>query len=177
MLALPFKDGVKRQDRVNARVRYIEGDFTDEEKVRWNAQFKEVPEPLTEQDKQDFLKGSKGVAISSDAFFPFRDSIDHASKLGVSVSCCCSSIFFLCVPFFSATSRKANLKLSAFLVLLTISQSFNNGNDNSTSLNQAAVSKMDKLRKLATNTVSLCASLVSVYFIIRGNDVVEVGSS
>jgi phosphoribosylaminoimidazolecarboxamide formyltransferase/IMP cyclohydrolase len=84
VLALPFKEGVKRQDRVNARVRYIEGDFTAEEKVRWVAQFSEVPEPLTEEEKADFLKGSTGIAISSDAFFPFRDSIDHASKLGVS---------------------------------------------------------------------------------------------
>ena len=83
VLALPFKEGVKRQDRVNARVRYIEGDFTDEEKVRWSAQFTEAPEPLTEEDKASFLKQSTGVSISSDAFFPFRDSIDHASKLGV----------------------------------------------------------------------------------------------
>lgn len=84
VLALPFKEGVKRQDRVNARVRYIEGDFTDEERARWQQQFSEVPEPLTEEEKADFMKGSTGVSISSDAFFPFRDSIDHASKLGVS---------------------------------------------------------------------------------------------
>ena len=84
VLALPFKDGVKRQDRVNARVRYIEGNFTDEERVRWEGQFTAVPEPLTEEEKADFLKGASGVSISSDAFFPFRDSIDHASKLGVS---------------------------------------------------------------------------------------------
>jgi phosphoribosylaminoimidazolecarboxamide formyltransferase/IMP cyclohydrolase len=81
---LKFKEGVKRQDRVNARVRYIEGDFTAEEKVRWEAQFDEVPEPLTEEEKAAFLKEASGVSISSDAFFPFRDSIDHASKLGVS---------------------------------------------------------------------------------------------
>ena len=84
VLALPFKEGIKRQDRVNARVRYIEGDFTAEEKVRWEAQFSEVPVPLTEEEKAAFLKESTGVSISSDAFFPFRDSIDHASKLGVS---------------------------------------------------------------------------------------------
>ena len=83
VLALPFKVGVKRQDRVNARVRYIEGDFTAEEKVRWEANFSEVPEPLTEEEKNEFMKTSTGVSISSDAFFPFRDSIDHASKLGV----------------------------------------------------------------------------------------------
>jgi phosphoribosylaminoimidazolecarboxamide formyltransferase/IMP cyclohydrolase len=84
VLALPFKEGTKRQDRVNARVRYIEGDFTAEEKIRWDAMFTEVPEPLTAEEKQEFLAGSKGISISSDAFFPFRDSIDHASKLGVS---------------------------------------------------------------------------------------------
>ena len=84
VLGLQFKDGVKRQDRVNARVRYIEGDFTAEEKVRWEAQFATVPEPLSAAEKDEFLKASSGVSVSSDAFFPFRDSIDHASKLGVS---------------------------------------------------------------------------------------------
>lgn len=84
VLALQFKAGVKRQDRVNARVRYIEGDFTPEEKIRWEAQFETVPEPLTEEEKSEFMASSEGVTISSDAFFPFRDSIDHASKYGVS---------------------------------------------------------------------------------------------
>ena len=84
VLGLQFKAGVKRQDRVNARVRYIEGDFTDEERIRWEAQFDTVPEPLTEAEKNEFMKQATGVTISSDAFFPFRDSIDHASKVGVS---------------------------------------------------------------------------------------------
>ncbi|KAL3763280.1 hypothetical protein ACHAWU_008983 [Discostella pseudostelligera] len=84
VLGLQFKAGVKRQDRVNARVRYIEGDFTDEERVRWEAQFETVPEPLTDVEKNEFMKKATGVTISSDAFFPFRDSIDHASKVGVS---------------------------------------------------------------------------------------------
>jgi phosphoribosylaminoimidazolecarboxamide formyltransferase/IMP cyclohydrolase len=84
VLGLTFKEGTKRQDRVNARVRYIEGDFTPEEKVRWEALFDVIPEPLTDEDKTVFLKQSSGISVSSDAFFPFRDSIDHASKLGVS---------------------------------------------------------------------------------------------
>eukprot|EP00560_Eucampia_antarctica_P007158 CAMPEP_0197824544 /NCGR_PEP_ID=MMETSP1437-20131217/1758_1 /TAXON_ID=49252 ORGANISM="Eucampia antarctica, Strain CCMP1452" /NCGR_SAMPLE_ID=MMETSP1437 /ASSEMBLY_ACC=CAM_ASM_001096 /LENGTH=614 /DNA_ID=CAMNT_0043424203 /DNA_START=63 /DNA_END=1907 /DNA_ORIENTATION=- len=84
VLALPFKEGSKRQDRVNARVRYIEGDFTPEEKIRWEAQFSAVPEPLSEDEKSLFMSAADGVTLSSDAFFPFRDSIDHASKFGVS---------------------------------------------------------------------------------------------
>jgi phosphoribosylaminoimidazolecarboxamide formyltransferase/IMP cyclohydrolase len=83
VLGLPFKGGVKRQDRVNARVRYIEGDFTEEEKARWLELFEEPPSPLTEAEKQEFLQTATGLSLSSDAFFPFRDSIDHASKLGV----------------------------------------------------------------------------------------------
>jgi len=80
---LKFKDGVKRQDRVNARVRYIEGDMQPAEKEQWVQSFESAPEPLTSEDKEQFLGGLDSVAISSDAFFPFRDSIDHASKLGV----------------------------------------------------------------------------------------------
>lgn len=82
--SLPFKSTVKRQDRVNARVRYIEGDITAAEMPRWASNFETMPEPLTESEKTEFLKTLSGVSLSSDAFFPFRDSIDHASKSGVS---------------------------------------------------------------------------------------------
>merc|ERR1712151_459821 len=61
VLSLPFREGVKRQDRVNARVRYIEGDFTDEERQRWEAQFSTQPEPLTEEEKAAFLKEATGI--------------------------------------------------------------------------------------------------------------------
>lgn len=69
--------------RVNARVRYIEGDITENEMPIWQNNFSEKPEMLTEAEKTSFLSTLKGVSISSDAFFPFRDSLDHASKVGV----------------------------------------------------------------------------------------------
>merc|ERR1712113_459457 len=85
MGGLQFKEGVKRQDRVNARVRYIEGDLTKEEQARWEAQFEVVPDLLTDDEKSEFMiKKANDVTIGSDAIFPFRDSIDHASKFGVS---------------------------------------------------------------------------------------------
>ena len=84
VLALAFKDGIKRQDRVNARVRYIEGDFTPEERTRWEANFDSIPPPLTDAAKSEYMSALSGVILSSDAFFPFRDGIDHASKVGVS---------------------------------------------------------------------------------------------
>ena len=83
VLGLKFKEGVKRQERVNARVRYIEGDFTPEEKVRWDANFSAVPSPLTLAEKDEWMSKSSDVILSSDAFFPFRDGIDVASRYGV----------------------------------------------------------------------------------------------
>ena len=83
VLGLQFKKGSKRQNRINARVRYIEGDMTQNEYYSWKEQFEVVPEPLTTDEKSEFLKNLSGVCLSSDAFFPFRDSIDHASTYGV----------------------------------------------------------------------------------------------
>lgn len=83
VMGLTFKDGVKRQDRVNARVRYIEGDMEPAEKAEWLKNFDAEPEALSAAEKGEFLKALDGVAISSDAFFPFRDSIDHCVKFGV----------------------------------------------------------------------------------------------
>lgn len=83
VMALPFKEGVKRQDRVNARVRYIEGDMDGMELEAWGKNFLEAPASLTADEKAAYLKTLDGVTVSSDAFFPFRDSIDHCSKLGV----------------------------------------------------------------------------------------------
>ena len=82
--ALKFKDGVKRQERINARVRYIEGDMPPTEYAAWKAQFEEEPAPLTLAEKAEFMQTLTGVSLASDAFFPFRDSIDVASTRGVS---------------------------------------------------------------------------------------------
>ena len=81
--AMKFAEGVKRQERINARVRFIEGDMTPTELAAWKLQFTEEPEPLTLSDKAEFLATLKGVSLASDAFFPFRDSIDLASTRGV----------------------------------------------------------------------------------------------
>lgn len=61
-------------------IRYIEGDITASERVAWESNFEAKPEALTAEEKDAFLTELTGVSLSSDAFFPFRDSIDHASK-------------------------------------------------------------------------------------------------
>merc|ERR1739845_341709 len=72
VMALNFKDGVKRQGRVNARVRYIEGDMEGPEYEQWLKNFDEGPAKLDQKEKDEFVRGLDGVSISSDAFFPFR---------------------------------------------------------------------------------------------------------
>jgi len=78
--ALPFKKEVKRVDRINARVHFIDGSLSAADLEL----FTEPPPPLTEEEKVAWLSKLTGVSLSSDAFFPFRDSIDVASKFGVS---------------------------------------------------------------------------------------------
>jgi phosphoribosylaminoimidazolecarboxamide formyltransferase/IMP cyclohydrolase len=78
--ALPFKKEVKKVDRTNARVHFINDSLTSQELPL----FEQDPKFLTEEEKSQWMKTLKGVSLSSDAFFPFRDSIDVAAKLGVS---------------------------------------------------------------------------------------------
>eukprot|EP00037_Helgoeca_nana_P012066 m.108902 g.108902 ORF g.108902 m.108902 type:complete len:602 (+) comp21235_c0_seq1:786-2591(+) len=83
VMALKFKEGVKRVDRVNARVAYINDDMTPPERALWEVLFAEVPEMLTPEERKSWCDALTGVALSSDAFFPFRDNIDQATKYGV----------------------------------------------------------------------------------------------
>jgi len=83
VLALPFKEGIKRPDRDNAIDQFLQPDVTDAEKKNWANVFTEIPDQLTGEERRAWLDGLTDVALGSDAFFPFRDSIDRASKSGV----------------------------------------------------------------------------------------------
>lgn len=83
-LSLPFKAGVKRQDKVNAVDAYLREDLTPIEEKEWEQLFETVPPRLTRQEKEEWLSGLKGVSLGSDGFFPFRDNIDFAARYGVS---------------------------------------------------------------------------------------------
>jgi len=81
-----FVPKTKRQAKVNACISYIEGDMTAIEKTYWDSLFTEPIEELTASEKNEYLRQTykqRGVALASDAFFPFRDNIDHCSKYGV----------------------------------------------------------------------------------------------
>ena len=83
VLALPFKEGIGRADRDNAIDVYISDEYMDLlSDGAWENVFTEKPEPLTKEEKQAHLKTLSGVALGSDAFFPFGDNIERARKSG-----------------------------------------------------------------------------------------------
>jgi phosphoribosylaminoimidazolecarboxamide formyltransferase/IMP cyclohydrolase len=83
VLGLRFQKGVKRQDRINWRVRYIEGDFVPSEEDELRAVLDEPLVPLTPEEKRAWIAELDRVSLVSDGFIPFRDNIDHAARHGV----------------------------------------------------------------------------------------------
>ena len=84
VLNLPFKEDIKRADRDNAIDVYIGDDPMDVlADGRWEAVFTEKPALFTREEKRAWLDQMTGVALGSDAFFPFGDNIDRAKKSGV----------------------------------------------------------------------------------------------
>jgi AICAR transformylase/IMP cyclohydrolase PurH len=83
VLALSFKEGIKRPDRDNAIDQFLQSDVTAAEKKNWSNVFTYIPEQLTNEERRTWLDGLTDVVLGSDAFFPFRDSIDRAAKSGV----------------------------------------------------------------------------------------------
>ncbi len=84
VLNLPFLDSLKRPDRDNVIDGYIN---RNEEDVCadgiWQKYFKTQPQPLTDEEIREYLSGIDGVALGSDAFFPFDDNIERAKRSGV----------------------------------------------------------------------------------------------
>ncbi|MBR2869208.1 MAG: phosphoribosylaminoimidazolecarboxamide formyltransferase [Clostridia bacterium] len=85
VLNLPFLDTVGRPDRDNTIDVYISDEYEDilADGV-WQTLFSEKPEPFTKEEQKAYLATIKGVALGSDAFFPFGDNIERAAKSGVS---------------------------------------------------------------------------------------------
>ena len=84
VLSLPFVKGIRRADRDNTIDVYLSDDDQDvlAEGV-WQNFFTERPQPLTREEKRAYLNSIQGVALGSDAFFPFGDNIERAKRSGV----------------------------------------------------------------------------------------------
>ena len=85
VMSLPFKEGIRRADRDNTIDVYISEDEHDDvlRDGAWQQFFTEQPAVLTKEEKRAWLDQMSGVALGSDAFFPFGDNIERAHKSGV----------------------------------------------------------------------------------------------
>ena len=84
VLNLPFKPGIRRADRDNTIDVYIGDECMDVLRDgAWQQFFTEKPEEFTREERRQWLSGMTGVALGSDAFFPFGDNIERAHKSGV----------------------------------------------------------------------------------------------
>lgn len=84
VLSLPFKKDIRRPDRDNTIDVYISDEYMDVlADGQWEQFFTEKPEVFTREERRAWLDTMSGVALGSDAFFPFGDNIERARKSGV----------------------------------------------------------------------------------------------
>lgn len=85
-LNLAYKKGIKRVDKASLVDRFLLWDeLTDIEREDVLSQLEAAPEPITSEEKLAWVKEFDGVCLCSDAFIPFRDNIDRASRSNVKV--------------------------------------------------------------------------------------------
>ncbi len=84
VMGLPFVEGIRRADRDNTIDIYISDDSDDVLRDgEWQKFFTRQPEPLSREEKKAWVARNTGVALGSDAFFPFGDNVERAHKSGV----------------------------------------------------------------------------------------------
>lgn len=89
-LNLKWKKGTKRPDKSNAIDMLCSGQLpkSDVERRDYEKNFEEVPQPFSAREREEWLSRLKGVALSSDAFFPFIDNVLRAGRSGVKYIAC-----------------------------------------------------------------------------------------
>ena len=86
VLSLPFRPELGRPERDNVIDVYLNEDYLDVlADSAWENYFTEKPQPFLRAEQRAYLASLTGVALGSDAFFPFPDNIERAAKSGVSV--------------------------------------------------------------------------------------------
>ena len=81
--ALPFIDAIRRQERINWQIRYIEGDMDQRELERFRSALSDDAPALQPDEQQGWRGLLDDVALASDGYIPFRDNVDQAARHGV----------------------------------------------------------------------------------------------
>jgi AICAR transformylase/IMP cyclohydrolase PurH len=84
VLGLEFNENLKKPEKANVVDQFLLwSELSDNEKELLESQVKILPAPITAEEKSAFIRNFNGVSLSSDAFFPFRDNIDRASRSNI----------------------------------------------------------------------------------------------
>ena len=84
VLALEFIEGLKKPEKANVVDQFLLWDeLSENERKLMASQLKCVPEPISVEERRNFIQQYNGISLSSDAFFPFRDNIDRANHSNV----------------------------------------------------------------------------------------------
>lgn len=83
VLNLKFREKIGRPDRDNAIDQFLEDNLSPAEQFTWQNNFEKAPDRLSGEQKREWLNLMSDISLASDAFFPFRDSIDRAQQSGV----------------------------------------------------------------------------------------------
>jgi len=84
VLALEFIEGLKKPEKANVVDQFLLWDeLSENERILMASQLKCVPEPISDEERRNFIQQYNGISLSSDAFFPFRDNIDRANHSNV----------------------------------------------------------------------------------------------
>ena len=83
VMGMEFKPGLKRPEKNNAVELYLTGRLSPSERGQLDGALGKPVEPLSPDERADFVRSFAPISLSSDAFFPFRDNIDRAAASGV----------------------------------------------------------------------------------------------
>jgi phosphoribosylaminoimidazolecarboxamide formyltransferase/IMP cyclohydrolase len=84
VLGLNFRDGLRRPEKTNVVDQYLLWDeLSEPEMKQMLSGLKDTPEPITRDERMEWIKSFDDICLSSDAFIPFRDNIDRASRTNV----------------------------------------------------------------------------------------------
>ena len=84
VMSLPFVEGIRRADRDNTIDIFLGPEHDDVLRDgEWQKFFTSRPEPLSDEERREWMSQLTDVSLGSDAFFPFGDNIERAHKSGV----------------------------------------------------------------------------------------------
>ena len=84
VLQLPFAVGLRKPEKSNVIDQYLLWEqLSVPEKQDMLSRLESVPEPLTGDEREEWIRSFHGLCLSSDAYIPFRDTIDRAARSNI----------------------------------------------------------------------------------------------